>query len=524
MLATPLRNVNAPGNLRAGSDASSHRKVRSLAIALRRAGCRAAIWPLAITLGACTGVATRVHPSATVSPAVALPPPAAVAKAEKPVATFADGALASWLAARLPKGGELSERDDRSIAVVHAVQARQSVADIAVAYVELTTVYLAEDLAEAIRGKNQLTSDAVAPDTRIEIPAIVETTPKPPSEGRLGWPDDKMLRGLHIRPQVAAGRSFPRVLDAMAARGMNLVVIDVKDADGKLSYPSKVPLANEIGAVPKPSIRHLWRTIRLAHDHGIRVAMRIVCFMDLALVHARDDLSVQSVRGRPLRIGWVDPANEVVQKYLLDLAAEAVEAGADEIQMDYVRYPVEKVANADFRLKERGLRKTNVIADFVHRVHELTQAKGASLSIDIFGIVAEGVKTDLENLGQDPALLARECDALAPMLYPSHYPKGFMGFEEPGDHPELVRVGVTKLLALIRRGGKRSQQLALVRPWIQGMPYHAASFGPQYIAQQVNHANKAGASGWMVWNPSQNFTDTWQAIAAPRLGDQPTAR
>jgi hypothetical protein len=437
---------------------------------------------------------------------------------------YADPALASWLESRLPKGGALDAREDRSITVVHTVQPNESLADLAGAYLDLTTVYLAEDLAEAIRTANDLrASDVLSAGTRIEIPAVVRSVPATPAEGRLGWPEDKVLRGLHIRPQVAAGRSFPRVLDAMAARGMNLVVIDVKDADGHISYPSEVPLAREVGAVKKPSISHLWRTIRLAHDHGIRVAMRIVCFQDWLLARAREDLSVQSMRGHALHIGWLDPANEIVQKYVVDLAAESIAAGADEIQIDYVRYPVEKVENADFQLKARGLKRTEVIADFVHQVHEVTQAGGASLSVDIFGIVAEGVKTDLENLGQDPELLARECEALAPMVYPSHYPKGFMGFDVPGDHPELVRVGVRKLLALIRRG-QRSRDLALVRPWIQGMPYHAPSFGPQYIAEEVNHAAKGGASGFMVWNPSQNFTDTWQAIAAPRLRDEPTAR
>src|SRR5207244_772777 len=119
----------------------------------------------------------------------------------------------------------------------------------------------------------------------------------------------------------------PRVLDAMAARGMNLVVIDLKDADGHISYPSKVPLASEIGAVKKPSMAHLWRTIQLAHDHGVRVAMRIVCFQDWLLARVRDDLAVQSVRKHALHIGWLDPANDVVQKYVLDLAGEAMDAG-----------------------------------------------------------------------------------------------------------------------------------------------------------------------------------------------------
>jgi hypothetical protein len=481
--------------------------------------------PLAILLPSCSHLSTSGREPMSASAVTVTAPAVAanVAKSEKPVSAFPDSALASWLAGHLPEGGSLTEHDDRSLAVVHEVNDGQTVADIAGAYLELTSIYLAADLAEAIRIANDLApNEETSAGDRLEIPAIVRTAPKEPSEARLGWPEDKVLRGLYIRPQVAAGRSFPRVLEAMSARGMNLVVLDVKDADGHLTYPSHVALANEIGAVKKPSVPHLWRTIQLAHDNGIRVAMRIVCFQDYLLARVREDLAVQSIRKHPLRIGWLDPSNEVVQTYLLDLVKEAIDAGADEIQMDYVRYPVEHVENADFRLKERGLRRPNVIAGFVHRVHELTRASGASLSVDIFGIVAEGVKTDLENLGQDPALLARECEALAPMVYPSHYPKGFMGFDEPGDHPELVRSGVRKLLALVQHGPKKP--IAVVRPWIQGMPYHAPSFGPAYVAEEVSHASKAGASGWMVWNPSQNFTDTWQAIPPPRPRDEPTAR
>jgi len=435
---------------------------------------------------------------------------------ESASSSVAESALATWLGERLPKGGSLVARDERSIDVVHEVQDDETLADIAEAYVDITGIYLPSDLAEAIRTTNHIAKNtALLPGSRLAVPFILDSVPKAAAEGRLGLPDDRMLRGVHVRPFVAAGRSFPQVLDSMAARGMNLIVLDVKDADGHITYPSRVPLANEIGAVKKPSIHHLWRTIQMAHDHGIRVAMRIVCFHDLLLSHVREDLAVQSVRKGPLRIGWLDPANVIVQAYVKDLAAEALEAGADEIQIDYVRYPVEHVENADFKLKERGLRRTKVIASFVHDVHELTRSRGATLSVDIFGIVAEGVKTDLENLGQDPVLLARECDALSPMVYPSHYPKGFMGFDVPGDHPELVRIGVRKLVALIQRG-RSTEGLALVRPWIQGMPWHAPSFGPQYIAEEVSHATKGGASGWMVWNPSQDYTDTWQAIARSR--------
>ena len=73
-----------------------------------------------------------------------------------------------------------------------------------------------------------------------------------------------------------------------------------------------------------------------------------------------------------------------------------------------------------------------------------------------------------------------------------------------------MQFGVTKLLALLHKGAPRAQ--VLVRPWIQGMRYHAPSFGAQYIADEVAHAKRGGASGWMLWNPSQNYSETWQAV------------
>jgi hypothetical protein len=446
---------------------------------------------------------------------------AASASAKEPDASVApaEGTLAWWLTARLPKGGTLSTRSDGSIAVAHTVQGNETLRDVADAYVELTRVYLPEDLSRAIRDENQLSKDAaLAEGTSLRIPEVLSAVPKSPAEGRLGWNETDALRGLYVRAFVAARKGFLPMLDNMAARGMNLAVIDVKDANGRITYPSKVALANEIGATAAPQIKNLARTIEFAHARGIRVAMRIVCFADDLLSRKRGDLAVQHVQKRPLYIGWLDPANDVVQQYVVDLAKEAIESGADEIQLDYVRYPVEHVENADFRLRERNLRRTEVIRDFVRRVHTVTQEHSVPLTVDIFGIVAEGIKTDIENLGQDPALLAREAEVIAPMVYPSHYPRGFHNYEEPGDHPELVRVGVSNLLSLIRKRQREakidtsSHANAVVRPWIQGMTWHAPSFGPQYMADQISHADKAGATGWMVWNPGQDYTAVWQSV------------
>jgi hypothetical protein len=474
-------------------------------------------WPLFRRLGRPrpTGTALAIASLLVACSAARVPPPPPPPKTP-PVAAqprapdFADKALAEWIGARLPKGGALVARADGTIGIAHTVQVAQSVGNVAEAYLDLTDVYTAGDLESAILEVNGLAgAEPTAPGKTLSIPDVVAALPKSPAP--LGWPEDKALRGVHVRAHSAARQGFLPLLDQMAARGMNLVVLDVKDADGRITYPSAVPLAIEIGAVKHPAIRSLARTIAFAHARGIRVSMRIVCFADDTLSRRRPDFAVQSILKRPLRVGWLDPASDGVQKYVLDLAAEAIDAGADEIQLDYVRYPVQEARHADFRATQKGLSRPEVIARFARRVHELAQARGVALVVDIFGIVAENVKTDIANLGQSPVMLARECEALAPMVYPSHYPKGFLGFQEPGAHPELVRIGVGHLVEMTR--AIRRNTGTVIRPWIQGMPYHAPSFGPGYVAEQIGHARKAGAAGWMVWNPTQDYGATWRAVA-----------
>ena len=65
-------------------------------------------------------------------------------------------------------------------------------------------------------------------------------------------------------------------------------------------------------------------------------------------------------------------------------------------------------------------------------------------TLDVFGVIPALGKRDRHRprSGQDLALLGPGVrGALAGMVYPSHYAKGFYGFEEPGIHPELIAVG-----------------------------------------------------------------------------------
>lgn len=461
-------------------------------------------------------------PPAAELPTPPLPPPPTDAPA--PVATLAEPppptpkTFVSWIREHLPEGGEVDVARGEAPQVFHTAQPKQSIEKIAGLYLDLCDVYLLNDFAEEIRKANPKSRYVLKPGTRLAIPHLIKAPYVEGDAARIGWPADGVLKGVYMRGDTAGGRLYVGILDHMAERGMNAIVLDTKDTDGWLTYRSKVEVAVETKATQPAAIRDLARAIRFAHERGIRVIMRISCFHDELVSKARLDMSIRGNWGGPLKIGWFDPSNEAAHKYIIDLANEGMDAGADEIQLDYVRFPVFGTKNADFHLKERNLTRVDVIRNFVHEVHAVTQARHVPLSLDVFGVIALGKRIDIDALGQELSVLASECEALSPMVYPSHYAKGFLGFAEPGAHPELIAVGTKGSLDQIAK----IPHAALVRPWLQDMNYESPGFGPEYVRQEIKHAEAAGGTGWLLWNPGQDYSYAFQVMPKkPKVAPPP---
>jgi hypothetical protein len=202
---------------------------------------------------------------------------------------------------------------------------------------------------------------------------------------------------------------------------------------------------------------------------------------------------------------WLDPNNVAAQDYLLAIVDETLATGVDEIELDYVRYPTEGIAHADFAL--RGTKTTEVIAGFVERVHELTREAGVPLSLDLFGVVAWQRAVDVRATGQDLARLGPLVEAISPMVYPSHFREGFNGYADPGAHPEVVAFGTKQAEVVLRKSGST----AVVRPWIQAFPWHAAGYSSTYVAQEIAQARAARGVGWLAWNAGGYYNEVFAA-------------
>ncbi|HEY2517737.1 MAG TPA: putative glycoside hydrolase [Polyangiaceae bacterium] len=426
--------------------------------------------------------------------------------------------LLAWIRARAPKGVTLSFHEGE-VELRYETKEGDTVPALAKALLPLSEIYLASDFTEALLKANPALRAGIKSGMTLAIPSPVKQAYAEGPEGRLGWPKDGDLRGVYVRGMTAGGHSYEKLLDHLVDHGMNAIVLDTKDTDGLLTYPSEVAAAVETGATAHAPIADLSRTIRFAHQRGIRVAMRVSCFHDEWMQHHKaQEMSVRGKWGGIYPLGWLDPSSEAAHRYLIDLAKEAMDAGADEVELDYVRYPVIGIKNADFKLDKIGKTKPEVIRDFVREMHAVTKARGVPLSLDVFGVVADGKRVDIDMLGQDVAMLGAECEALSPMLYPSHYASGYLGFEIPGTHPELVGVGTKGTVAQLR-GESDAPPSTHVRPWVQAVSYESPDYGPQYLAQELKSAEANGATGWLMWNPSQDYSTAWAAV--PR---KPAAR
>ena len=299
-----------------------------------------------------------------------------------------------------------------------------------------------------------------------------------------------------------------RVLELTNRTELNGVVIDVKGDRGLIPYRTGVPAALAAGAQGPVILKDFDGLMADLKARGIYAIARIVAFKDNVLAAHRRDLAVIDTRtGKPWmdreKLAWVDPTREEVWDYLIAVAKEAADKGFDEIQFDYVRFPTDgRLSAARYSRPNTQAVRLETIAGFLAKARRELGPTGVFLAADVFGYTASN-ENDTD-IGQRIEELAPHVDYISPMVYPSGYHRGIPGFRNPVEHPyEVVRESVR----LIR---KRSTHATVqIRPWIQDFRDYAFDrriFGVREILAPIRGADEAGAAGWMLWNPRNDYT------------------
>lgn len=310
-------------------------------------------------------------------------------------------------------------------------------------------------------------------------------------------------------------------IDLIKKTEVNALVVDIKDYTGNLSYKNDIELVNKYGAVEvkilKPNA-----LIKKLHDEGIYVIARMAVFQDPALATARPDLALQSISKNKTwtdrkGISWVDQSSKEVWDYNIAIAKDALSRGFDEINFDYIRFASDGNM-ADIRYpfyNASTTSKRKVMHSFFKYLRE--NLPDAKISADLFGYTT--LHEDDLGIGQHIYDAMPYFDYIAPMVYPSHYNKGFAGIANPAEYPyEVVYESMIKADQRLNAFNNSTTTIKIVptqfRPWLQdfdlGADYDAAKVRAQiqatYDAASTTKVSLPSETGWMLWAPSNNYT------------------
>lgn len=180
------------------------------------------------------------------------------------------------------------------------------------------------------------------------------------------------------------------------------------------------------------------------------------------------------------------------------LAQKALNLGADQIQLDYIRYNPKQGGSA-----QNAQDIFKIISWFKSKV-------GVPLQVDVFGVASFGPS---KYIGQDIVLFSKAVDAVCPMVYPSH-------FEPYKVHAVTPYETVYKSLASIRKQfGNKPLPFKLI-PYIELSNYRyplSREKKLNYIYAQIQAAEKANADGWYVWSPQNHYDNLFQVLETRKV-------
>jgi len=314
----------------------------------------------------------------------------------------------------------------------------------------------------------------------------------------------RIINALRVSPDdVLDAERWGRILSLTDVSGINAIAVDLKTEDGTVAYPTEVPTASAVGAVA--SYFDAREVLAQGREHDLYMIARIGVFQDNFFAEAEPDRAVTKADGTLWRsrngYAWLDPSDPASYEYSIAIAEEACRLGFDEVQFDYVSYPIggSDIKNAVFDGAYNQEVRVASIAAFLTRAYSVLHPTGCTVSTTMLGIVLESSAD--EGVGQRPSTISRIVDVLSPTLYTTSYGPGWNGFENPNDN--AVDIVTTAL-----RGGKgKIDGFGYLRPWLQTWTIDEPT------QRAVQSAVTEDGMGWLLWSNSATYSA--DALPAP---------
>ncbi|WP_379137291.1 putative glycoside hydrolase [Paenibacillus sp. sgz500958] len=325
-------------------------------------------------------------------------------------------------------------------------------------------------------------------------------------------PDAPKIKGIYVTAYSAGGARMETLLNLIDQTELNSMVIDIKDDAGYITYKTdNVDL--QAKGHPQPFIGDINKLMERLKKHDVYPIARIVVFKDSVLAKKNPQLSFVNADGTVWKNkggdSFVNPYNEEVWKYNVEIAKEAAKLGFKEIQFDYVRFPegFEKRADA-LKYTKSDLSRVQIISDFVKYARSELGPLGVRVSVDIFGYAASVPAA--EGIGQDFVKISKNVDIISPMVYPSHYSTGWFDVKDPDKNPYATIKG--SMVDTHKKLDPLGSYKPIIRPWIQDFTAswlgsgHYVKYGKKQVEDQIRALKEEHVDEFLLWNANNRYT------------------
>jgi len=342
----------------------------------------------------------------------------------------------------------------------------------------------------------------------------------------------KNIKAIYLTAYTAGDKKrMDEIIDLINKTELNAVVMDIKDYSGYILFDTHSDFLKKFGT-EKIVINDLEGLINKLHQNGIYTIARITVFQDPLLAKNRPDLAVRNKQTGGIwkdnkGLSWLDPASPEVWNYIFVVSKAAMRYGFDELNFDYIRFPSDGILDdMKFPFYNKKISKKEVIEEFFKYLSDNLRPWGIKISVDVFGLTTV-FKHDM-NIGQIIEDTLLYFDYVCPMVYPSHYTEGFLGYQNPALYPyEVIKYSLDTALQRInqfkeeqlKQNPNKKLQIAILRPWLQnfdlGAIYNASMIIKEkeavYDSLCANWRNQGfenceNYNGWFLWDPKNLYT------------------
>jgi hypothetical protein len=189
-------------------------------------------------------------------------------------------------------------------------------------------------------------------------------------------------------------------------------------------------------------------------------------------------------------------ASETIRDKKYKLIQAAISYGAQQIQLDYIRYNTKQPASPEH-------------AQTIHKLLQWYKTRLAKqnipMQIDVFGIASYGEE---QHIGHNVKLFSETIDALCPMVYPSHY-------EPFRQHAVTPYKTVYESIQAIKSQFDKETPPFKLYPYIELSNYRYPLSQDKklvYIYAQIKAVEESNADGWFAWSPNNYYDNLFRVL------------